>query len=472
MPRHLIRLVLFATVFAFSCQGFAADINVSNDAELSTALNNAVSGDRILLAAGQYNRFSRTGLSGITLRSADPKNLAVISAGGNGEVMHLSSVTNITIEHLIFEEFSTNGINIDDSGNWPTGKSSGIILRDITVRNANAVSGNRDAIKISGVDNFLIDRVQVINWSSGGSAIDPVGSHNGVISNSRFVHNGPTASAIRPKGGSSNIDIIGNYLEMTGGRAIQFGGSTGASLFRFLPGESNYEADNIRAAGNIVTGAESAFSWVNIDGGIARHNFVDRPTTWVMRILNENQGNSIVDTQNGVFSDNIIQFDIAPNRVVNIGPEVLAGTFTFQRNQWYDFDDPGLTEADLQLPAVELGGIYGVNPQLNVSDAITFETEWGLWGVNPHLTDQLLTISDFQRYSVAMAGSGASFDPLASNPFIGNWNFTPLTNANIQINAQSQLLLSVTAVPEPSFAGVLFLGTCIVLPRRGKRIPV
>ena len=189
-----------------------------------------------------------------------------------------------------------------------------------------------------------------------------------------------------------------------------------------------------------------------------------------MRILNENQGNSIVDTQNGTFSDNIVQFDSGLNRPVNIGPEVLAGTFTFERNQWYDFDNPALNEASLNLPAVELNGTYGVDPQLGPSDAIVFDTEWGLWGVNPHLNDQLLTIRDFQNYSIATAGSGAMFDPFQSNPFVGNWAFTPMTNANIRISSQSQLMLAITTVPEPGTAGFLLLCSSLLVKRRRRRV--
>lgn len=444
----------------------AADILVTNDTQLSSALDSASSGDRILLAPGQYNRFTRSGLSGITIRSQDPNNLAVIDAGGANEVVHLSSVNDITVEHLIMQNYSANGINIDDSGNWPLGKSSGIVIRDVVVRNTVAVAGNRDGIKLSGVDNFHIDRVQVINWGTGGSAIDPVGSHNGLIENSRFVHDTSTASGVRPKGGSSNIDIRANYFQMNGGRAIQFGGSTDPAFFRFPPGESNYEADKITAAGNIVSGAESAVSWVNIDGGVARYNFIDTPSTWVMRLLNENQGNSIVDTQNGIFSDNIIQFDNGLNRIVNIGPEVLDQTFTFERNQWFNVDDATLGQGDINLPTAEIDGIYGVDPQLDPLAAVVLDTPWGIWAVNPHLSDQLLTFADFQNYSLAIAGTESSFDPLSENPFQGQWSFTPLSSADINVAAQSQLFLTVTAIPEPCHILMLFLGVCIVTGRR------
>ena len=471
MIHRLTLFVLGVIVVMIAISGKAScdDILVTNDAQFSAALDTATSGDRILLAPGTYGRFTRSGLSGITIRSQDANNPAVFNAAGQNEAMHLSSVTNVTVEHLIFENYTANGINIDDSGNWPGGKSNGVVLRDIIVRNSTAVSGNRDGIKISGVDNFHLNRVQVINWGTGGSAVDPVGSHHGIIENSRFVHSGTTASGVRPKGGSSDIEIRGNYFEMNGGRAIQFGGSTDPQFFRFPTGESNYEADNITATGNIVAGAESAISWVNIDGGIARYNLIDDPDRWVMRILNENAGNQIVDTQNGVFADNVVQFDEGLSRVVNIGPEVLAGTFSFSGNHWYDSSDPGLTEADLNLPADETGGIYGIDPGLDPADAFAIDTEWGIWIVNPHLSDQLLTIDNFAELSIATAGENAAFDPLAADPFQGDWTFTPLTSDIVLAASQSQTFLTVTAIPEPCAVTVLALALCFVRCRRSSR---
>src|SRR5690606_9176876 len=110
----------------------------------------------------------------------------------------------------------------------------------------------------------------------------------------------------RPKGGSKNIVIRANRFEIGGdvGRAIQAGGSTGAEFFRFIDDDAGYEAAEITAEGNVVIGGGAAFSYVNIDGGVYHHNYAHRPQNWAIRVLNENPGQSIVDTQNGEFRDN------------------------------------------------------------------------------------------------------------------------------------------------------------------------
>ena len=129
----------------------------------------------------------------------------------------------------MFRNQVDNGLNIDDGGTFAT-PATNITLRNITVRDI-VTAGNHDGIKLSGVNDFLIDRVQVQNWGTGGSAVDMVGCHRGLVQNSNFVHtntaNGGTT--LQPKGGCKDITFRANRIELPpdAGRAVQAGGSTG-----------------------------------------------------------------------------------------------------------------------------------------------------------------------------------------------------------------------------------------------------
>ena len=115
----------------------------------------------------------------------------------------------------------------------------------------------------------------------------------------------------------------------------------------------------------MIIGGSSAFSWVNIDGGVFHHNVVSRPGQWIARILNENQGQPIVDTQNGQLHDNrIVYNDTATefSTAVNVGPETLSNSYTFARNQWLNLANPTPAGATPNLPVPETGGTYGVGP--------------------------------------------------------------------------------------------------------------
>lgn len=421
----------------------AADLVVTNASEFANALASAQPGDQILLAPGTYGGgHYRYGLSGVTIRSQDPGDSAVIQGGSN--CIQLSSPTDVTIEHLIFEDATGNGINIDDNGDWPAGVADNIILRDIVVRNIGP-SGNRDAIKLSGVEHFLVDRVTVENWGDGGSAVDPVGCHFGVVRNSLFISTIATVngSCVRPKGGSKSIRVLGNKIVQPAGRTMQAGGSTGPAFFRFVPADADYEADDITFAGNLVLGGTSAAAYVNIDGGQIRFNYVEAPSNWIIRILNENQGASIVDTQNGVFADNLVVYDNGLSTTVNIGPEVLANTFTFARNTWYNRDTGGpASQAALALPVTEANGVYGVDPAIDPNAAVAFDTPWGVWIVNPNLSAGTHTVPDPNAYRLAMPGASAEFDPLAANPFASGWSFAPLPSGTLNVPARAQVYLA------------------------------
>lgn len=424
----------------------AANIPVANSGQFSAALSSAQPGDTIVVAPGLYSGgHFRAGLTGVTIRGADPQDRPIFRGGSSA--LQLSDAVDVTLESLIFEHQTGNGLNIDDGGSFET-PSTNITLRNLTIRDMDA-TGNNDGIKLSGVTHFLIDRVEVINWAAGGSAIDPVGSHYGLIQNSLFLHETGANSGIRPKGGSKGITIRANRFELGGGngsRAIQAGGSTGEDFFRFIDGDSGYEAAEIVAEGNVIVGSHAPFAYVNIDGGLFHHNYAHLPQNWVIRILNENRGNQIVDTQHGQFRDNVIVFDGAMRTAVNVGPETLPETFVFSGNHWFNQAVPN--DSTPSLPAQETGGTYGVAPgHVSLEGPIVWSFPWGKWIVNASGEIGEVAAEEFVALKLASPGEGAVFRPLASpaqaeHPLEGEWDFQEVPiDGPLRIDPFSQLVL-------------------------------
>ena len=418
---------------------------VGNTAQYSAALSAAQPGDEIVMQPGIYSGgHYRANLQQVTIRSANPANQAIIDGGGNG--IQLSDPSNVTISDITFRNQVDNGLNIDDGGTFDT-PAQNITLRNITVRDI-VTAGNHDGIKLSGVNDFLIENVQVLNWGTGGSAVDMVGCHRGLIQNSNFVHTNTAnnGTTLQPKGGSKDITFRANRIELPrgSGRAVQAGGSTGTPFFRFADGDSGYEANRITAEGNVIIGGSSSFSWVNIDGGIFHHNVVNRPGQWVARILNENAGNPIVDTQNGQFLDNrIIYNDTASefSTAVNVGPETLPNTYTFARNRWLNLANPTAAGSTPSLPVIETGGTYGVDPVAPTDAAQLWDFPWGMWIVNANATQQSIDIANFAALRRAIPGDDAKFLPLAADPLGGAWTSVTLAGAQLQLPAFSQMIL-------------------------------
>ena len=151
----------------------AADISVSSRTEFSQALRDARAGDRILVAAGEYaGGLSHTGLAGtkdqpVVIAAADSAHPPVIKGGSGG--LHLSSPAHVVLRDLIIRDATGNGLNIDDGGS--PGSAQDVVLQRIVVENIGP-EGNRDGIKLSGVDRFRVEKCAVSRWGSGGSAID------------------------------------------------------------------------------------------------------------------------------------------------------------------------------------------------------------------------------------------------------------------------------------------------------------
>ena len=83
---------------------------------------------------------------------------------------------------------------------------------------------------MSGVDFFEIRNCTFLNGAAGGSGIDMVGCHEGLIKSNRFEKQG--SNSIQAKGCSKNIRIENNFFRNGGQRTLNLGGSTNLMLFR------------------------------------------------------------------------------------------------------------------------------------------------------------------------------------------------------------------------------------------------
>ena len=347
------------------------DVKVRDSAGLRAAVAAATPGTRILLAPGTYpGGFHFNSLRGdtnrpIILAAADPANPPVIQGGANG--MQLNDPAFVELHHLVFRGATGNGLNIDDGGTFGT-PAHHVVLRGLRISDVGP-QGNRDGIKLSGVVSFRIEGCTIERWGTGGSAVDMVGCHDGLIVSNIFRHLPSTASdtgnGVQTKGGSRDITVRRNRFEHTGSRGVNIGGSTGLAFFR-PPLEATgerWEAKDIRVEGNTLIGMASPVAFVGVDGADVRFNTIYRPGRWAIRILQENSGAGFVPSRQGRFTDNVIVFHSTQwsSGGVNIGGGTAPGTFEFARNGWYCLDIPARSRPS--LPVAETAGIHGIAPQ-------------------------------------------------------------------------------------------------------------
>jgi hypothetical protein len=199
-------------------------------------------------------------------------------------------------------------------------------------------------------------------WGDSGSAIDMVGCHDGVVDGCTFRYRGDVeANGVQAKGGSRAIVIQRCLFENAGSRSVNIGGSTGLEYFR--PKVEGYEAKDITVEDCTFIGSSAPICFVGVDGAVVRYNTLYRPERYVVRILQQSQGDQFVPCRNGVFSNNLIAFRSDELRgTTNIGGGTAPDTFTFAGNHWYCIDRPDRSDR-LSLPVKETGGSYGADPQ-------------------------------------------------------------------------------------------------------------
>ncbi len=373
MKTHLRALVVWIFLLAGAVLARAAVVRVANAAEFRAAMATVKPGTRIFLAPGVYEggfHFADVrGAAGqpIVITAADEKNPPVFTKAKTA--LHFSAPAYLELHALVFEKVSDNGLNIDDGANTSGGETGAhhILLRGLRSSDV-GTNGNQDGIKLSGIWDFRVENCTVERWGTGGgSAIDMVGCHRGVITGSTFRHLEPApgnCTGVQAKGGTSEIAITRNRFEHAGGRAVNIGGSTGRQFFRppLDDAKNHAEARTILVEGNTFVGGVTPVGFVGVDGATVRFNTIERPTRWALRILQENRAADFVACRGGVFSDNLIIFDSMQwaEGGVNIGPGTAPETFTFARNWWYCRDRPDRSTP--KLPVAETEGVYGRDP--------------------------------------------------------------------------------------------------------------
>lgn len=327
---------------------------VGNEEELRAALRGLGPGVEVLLAAGEYRGGHHlAGVRGteerpIVIGALDPAQPPVF-AGGGSEAWHLSGCHDVVLRDLVVHGFPSNGINVDDGGDL-LAPSHGIRIERVTVE-ATGPQGNHDALKMSGVDEFVVKDCRFQGW--GGSAVDLVGCHDGTIEGCAFeaLPGFTQASGVQIKGGSARVRVLACEFRGPVARAINAGGSTGLAYFR--PPDADAEARDVEIRGCRFFGGDAPIAAVGVVGLRVLDNRIELPERWVLRILQESREPRFVPCSDGLFRGNEVIFDARVRTLVNVGPGTRPETFVFTDNRWIELDERGEPLARPREPALE-----------------------------------------------------------------------------------------------------------------------
>ncbi|MBO9563927.1 MAG: DUF5123 domain-containing protein [Niastella sp.] len=325
---------------------------------ITAAAKKARPGDTILVHAGTYHGDQvLQGLQGTKDRwiyILAEKDDAVQFKGG-AVAWKASDIAYLHIEGFVFIRQTDNGLNIDDGGTYDS-PAHHIVFRHCAFRDM-AAKGNNDLLKLSGVDNFTLQQCTFLNGSAGGSGIDMVGCHDGLITQCRFENMG--SNAVQAKGGSSNIRIEANTFKNAGSRSINLGGGTGLPFFR--PANATVEATRLKVYSNLFIGSDVPVAFVGCTDSEVINNTIYKPGRWVLRILQENKDTiRFAKCSNNSFRNNLVYIDEQVHTVCNIGGGTMPQTFNFSNNLWFQMGND--TWAGPQLPTAETGAVLNKDP--------------------------------------------------------------------------------------------------------------
>lgn len=362
MKPALILAAVATLVAATTAEVQSDDVLVNNSHALQSAIAQAPPGTTILIQAGQYTGdmhirdVSGTAGAPITIKGADANDPPVFQGGA--QALHLADCNYVTLANLVVEGCTTNGLNCDDGGSYETPMHH-LVIDNVTIKRIGP-RGNRDALKMSGVDQFIVRNCRFIGW--GGSAIDMVGCHRGVVEDCYFhgAEGCENSEAIQMKGGSAHNLVQCCFFDRAGGRGLNLGGSTGLPYFR--PRVGDYEAAHLLVAGNRFFGGETPLAWPTASHNRVVQNTIVLPEKWIGRILQETRDPQFKPSHDGVFEKNVVVFDHRVGRpeFINIGPGTAPETWKFIDNVWFDREG----DRKPRLPGSETGSVHQVDPHM------------------------------------------------------------------------------------------------------------
>jgi len=318
-------------------------------------------GDTILIHNGIYQgAFFIENIQGtpnepIVIRGIDRD--SVIFQGGS-ESMHFSECSHMIIENFTVNGQTSNGMNCDDGGTFDT-PTHHMTFRNLTFSGMGA-SGNNDQLKLSGLDDFVIENCIFENGSPGGSGADMVGCHKGIFRNNIFRKSG--SNCIQAKGGTRFIRIEQNSFIDGGQRALNLGGSTGLEFFR--PLDATHEAADLMVTGNVFVRSVTPMAFVGSVRVSVTNNTIIDPERWIFRILQETvDPNRFEPCGNNIFQNNLVVFRSTISRHVNIGGNTAPQTFLLRNNLWYNVDNPSASKPQ-EAQLMESNALYGIDPEL------------------------------------------------------------------------------------------------------------
>ncbi|MFM8772069.1 MAG: right-handed parallel beta-helix repeat-containing protein [Candidatus Kapaibacterium sp.] len=359
---HPLLLIIFLVACLASSRATTLTVGPQKQyADPRLACLQAKPGDTVLMFPAQYRgtfwieNLNGTADAPIVIRGTD--RAGVVFDGGS-ESMHFSECSHLIIENFSVRGQTGNGMNCDDAGTFDT-PTHHITFRGITFGTMGA-TGNNDQLKLSGLDDFVVEDCIFEDGAAGGSGTDMVGCHRGVFRNNMFRRLG--SNCIQAKGGTQFIRIERNTFVDGGERALNLGGSTGLAFFR--PQDARFEAADLTVVANLFVRSVTPIAFVGSVRVTVTNNTIIDPQRWVFRILQETVDTSrFAPCGNNTFQNNVVVFRSTISRHVNIGANTAPSSFTLRNNLWYNVDAPNSSRPQ-EAQLTEASSLYGRDPLL------------------------------------------------------------------------------------------------------------
>jgi hypothetical protein len=312
-------------------------------ATLQAALNDAQSGDTIMLRGGTYTGGVRIDTSNLTIDSA-PGEMAKIVAPTNDAGVEVNirigeHANNVALRHLDLSGGYYYTVKTEST--WDTGDSNPTGPQNLIIADSKIHDSGRDVIKLTPKTDYArIVRNEIYNSGrrdpSNAEGVDAVQANYAQFLKN-YVHD-TTTNGVYFKGGSVHTVIARNRVERTGHSGILVGQSSDENWFDTSTNPNYYESIDAVVRNNVVRDTQGAGigAWAAKSPRIFNNTLINVAQSMFGGLLVQGQehwtpNDTIVPSTDVTMFNNIVQVG-GSRPAVDVRSSGLTGTLTMEHN--------------------------------------------------------------------------------------------------------------------------------------------
>lgn len=339
-----------------ACPAWATQHLLDSTTSPETISNKLQPGDEIVLMPGEHLGFRLKDVKGtreqpIVIRGLDARQPGPIRAQKNFYGIHLVDCEFVEVRNVIVFGAQYVGIFVDSSSTEKLHNANITIDNAMVVQTGRALRGDRDGIRVHGIENVTIRDCRIEGWTD--AAIDVVASKAVTIERCTVRHREgfDSLAGIVIRAGSTDVTVSHCLLESAGNIVVAAGRPSPDADFRpriasDAPSGTLLEATNVTVRNCVYNRGYASLSLVHAKDVRFMKNTISNPRLHIILARRETKDPRFAPSSEITFGGNLMEWIPSDlQSIANVDESLDPSTFRMETNLWASPELPGALKA-------------------------------------------------------------------------------------------------------------------------------